>query len=43
MNGNNYEIFMFPGQAGFQKFLVVYGLLMVPVMLFGKPSYVAYK
>jgi len=43
VDGFNYEIYMFPGQSGFQKFLIVYGLLMVPIMLFGKPAYVYYK
>jgi len=43
VDGFNYDIYMFPGQAGLQKFLIVYGLLMVPIMLFGKPAYKHYK
>lgn len=43
VDGFNYEIYMFPGQNEFQKFLIVYGLLMVPIMLFGKPAYVYFK
>ena len=31
------ETYMFNGQANLQKFLVVTGILMVPIMLFGKP------
>merc|ERR1719244_1739975 len=33
----NYEIYMYSGQAGLQKFLVLFGVIMVPIMLFGKP------
>lgn len=33
------EIYMYPGQHGIQMFLVVIGVLMIPVMLFGKPVY----
>ena len=33
------EIYMYPGQHGIQMFLVVVGVLMIPVMLFGKPVY----
>ena len=43
VDGFNYDIYMFPGQAGLQKFLIVYGLLMVPIMLFGKPAYKHFK
>lgn len=32
-----YETYMYPGQAQVQKFLVVMGVLMIPIMLFGKP------
>jgi V-type H+-transporting ATPase subunit a len=39
----NYEVFMYPGQGSFQKFLVVAGVLMVPIMLMGKPLYILYK
>ncbi len=34
---------MYPGQGSFQKFLVVAGVLMVPIMLMGKPLYILYK
>jgi hypothetical protein len=34
---------MYPGQGGFQKFLVVAGVLMVPIMLMGKPLYILYR
>merc|ERR1712080_402989 len=37
------EIYMYPGQAMLQKVLVVTGVLMVPIMLFGKPLYTLYK
>jgi V-type H+-transporting ATPase subunit a len=32
-----YETYMFRGQGTLQKFLVITGVLMVPIMLFGKP------
>merc|ERR1719474_1335615 len=38
-NGMNYEIYMYSGQAGLQKFLVLFGVIMVPIMLFGKPPH----
>ena len=38
-NGMNYEIYMYPGQGGLQKFLVITGVLMIPIMLLGKPLY----
>jgi len=31
------ETYMFSGQGTLQKFLVIFGVLMVPIMLFGKP------
>jgi V-type H+-transporting ATPase subunit a len=31
------QTFMFPYQDGIQKFLVVFGFLMIPIMLFGMP------
>ena len=38
-----YEKFMYGGQYGIQMFLVVIGVLMVPIMLFGKPVYARYS
>ena len=38
-----YEQFMYGGQYGIQMFLVVIGVLMVPIMLFGKPVYARYS
>ena len=37
VNGMNYELFMFPYQDTIQKALVVMAVLMIPIMLFGKP------
>ena len=37
------EKFMFGGQYGIQMFLVVIGVLMIPIMLFGKPVYARYS
>ena len=34
---HGYETYMFRGQGTLQKFLVVTGVLMIPIMLFGKP------
>merc|ERR1719228_1891796 len=34
------EIYMYPGQDIVQKMLVIIGVLMVPIMLFGKPIYI---
>jgi len=42
-NGMNYEVDMFPGQQGLQGFLVLVGVLMIPVMLFGKPAFILYR
>jgi len=42
-NGLNYDIYMFMGQAGLQKFLLLSGVLMIPVMLLGKPLYILYR
>ena len=39
----NYENFMYPGQAGFQTMLLVVGVMMVPVMLLGKPLLILYQ
>jgi len=39
----NYEIYMFAGQPILQKFLVLTGLLMVPIMLLGKPLHKLYR
>ena len=43
VDGMNYEIYMFHGQAALQKFLVLTAVMMVPIMLFGKPFYKLYK
>ena len=32
-----YETYMYPGQRMVQMILVVVGVLMIPIMLFGKP------
>lgn len=32
-----YETYMYGGQEQLQKFLVIFGVLMIPIMLFGKP------
>lgn len=37
VNGMNYELFMFPYQDTIQKALVVVAVMMIPIMLFGKP------
>jgi len=37
------EIYMYPGQELLQKVLVITGVMMVPIMLFGKPLYTLYK
>jgi len=42
-NGKLLDIYMYPGQAGLQSFLVLLGVLMIPIMLFGKPAFVMYK
>merc|ERR1719450_1211009 len=39
----NYDIFMYPGQLGIQKTLLFVGVLMVPIMLLGKPLHILYK
>ena len=36
----NYEIYMFAGQETLQKALVLTALLMIPIMLLGKPLYI---
>jgi len=41
--GINYDIYMFPGQEAIQKFLLFTALLVVPVMLLGKPVFVVIK
>jgi len=38
-----YEIYMYPGQAGVQKALLFFGVLMVPIMLLGKPLHILYN
>merc|ERR1719352_1538903 len=42
-NDKYLEIYMYPGQAGLQSFLVLLGVLMTPIMLFGKPAFIMYK
>merc|ERR1719153_1459440 len=42
-NDKYLEIYMYPGQAGLQSFLVMFGVLMIPIMLFGKPAFIMYK
>ena len=42
-NGMNYEIYMYPGQAGLQRTLLVFGVLMVPIILLGKPLHILYN
>ena len=37
VNGMNYKLFMFPYQDTIQKALVVVAVMMIPIMLFGKP------
>jgi len=39
----NYEVYMYHGQAGLQKFLVLIGVLMIPIMLFGKPAFIMWQ
>merc|ERR1712200_5926 len=42
--GNKYlEVYMYPGQAGLQSFLVMFGVLMIPIMLLGKPAFILYQ
>jgi len=43
VNGMNYEIYMYAGQAMVQKALVLTGVLMVPIMLLGKPLHKLYR
>ena len=39
----NYDIYMYPGQQGLQKTLLFFGVMMVPIMLLGKPLNILYK
>eukprot|EP00092_Neocalanus_flemingeri_P001102 GFUD01001175.1.p1 GENE.GFUD01001175.1~~GFUD01001175.1.p1 ORF type:complete len:874 (+),score=218.49 GFUD01001175.1:2161-4782(+) len=39
----NYEIYMYPGQDELQKMLLLIGVLMVPIMLLGKPLFIMYR
>jgi len=41
-NDLNYDIYMFWGQPGLQKFLLLTAVLMIPIMLLGKPLYILY-
>jgi len=41
--GLNYEIYMYPGQQGLQKMLLLVGVAMIPVMLLGKPLFIMYR
>ena len=41
-HGMNYENYMYPGQAGLQTLLLGLGVLMVPIMLLGKPVKILY-
>ncbi|XP_023320179.1 V-type proton ATPase 116 kDa subunit a-like isoform X3 [Eurytemora carolleeae] len=43
VDGMYYEIYMYNGQAGLQKFLVIFGVLMIPIMLLGKPLHQMYR
>ena len=43
VNNFNYEIFMFPGQETLQKVLVLTALMVIPIMLFGKPLYILWQ
>merc|ERR1711997_857939 len=43
MGSMNYENFMYPGQEGLQSALLFIGVLMVPIMLLGKPLNILYK
>merc|ERR1712215_26046 len=39
----NYDIYMYAHQSGLQKFLLFSGVLMIPVMLLGKPLFILYR
>ena len=39
----DYEWFMFPGQEQLQPVLVIVAVLMIPIMLFGKPLTILWK
>jgi len=43
VDGNNYDVYMFPHQHLLQMVLVVVGVLMIPIMLLGKPIYILCK
>lgn len=43
VDGVNYDVFMFGFQQQLQMFLVVGGVLMIPIMLLGKPLYILVK
>ena len=43
VDGFDYEIYMFAGQQTLQMALVLTALLMIPIMLFGKPFYILWQ
>jgi len=43
VDGHNYDVYMFQGQHLLQMVLVVVGVLMIPIMLLGKPIYILCK
>ena len=43
VNDFNYEIFMFPGQKTLQMGLVLTALMVIPIMLFGKPLFILWQ
>ena len=43
VDGFDYEIYMFAGQETLQKALVLTALMMIPIMLFGKPFYILWQ
>ena len=42
VNGMEYDVYMYPGQAGLQRFLLFFGVIQVPIILFGKPLHKLY-
>ena len=43
VDGLNSDVYMFSFQGTLQKILVVGGVLMIPILLFGKPLYILWK